>query len=82
MSSQTDSNSNCTLNLNGSTAAAATLPVLMVEAAIINATLLSDLLVIQELWTPTWVDTLNGKQIVEAISGGKNSDDYETHVSD
>ena len=78
MSSQTDGNSNCTSNLNGSTATAATLPVLMGEAAIIDATLPSDRLVIKELWTPTWVDTLNGNQIVEAISGG----DYETHVSD
>ena len=78
MSSQTDSNSNCTSNLNGSTATAVTLPVLMGEAAIIDATLSSDRLVIKELWTPTWVDTLNGNQIVEAISGG----DYATHVSD
>ncbi len=78
MSSQTDVNSNCTSNLNGSTATAATLPVLMGEAAIINATLPSDQLVIQELWTETWLDTLNRNQIVEAISGG----DYETHGSD
>jgi hypothetical protein len=78
MSSQTDGNSNCTSNLNGSTATAATLPVLMGEAAIIDATLPSDLLVYQELWSPTFFDTLNGNQIVEAISGG----DYATHVSD
>jgi hypothetical protein len=78
MSSQTNSTSNCTSNLNDSTATAATLPVQMGEAAIINATLPSDQLVIQELWTLTWVDTLNGNQILEAISGV----DYETHVSD
>jgi hypothetical protein len=90
MSTQTDSNSNCTSNLNGatviaeasSTAAAATLPGPMGAAAIIDATLLSDPLATQELWTPTWVDALNGKQIVEAISGGENSNDDEPHVSD